>query len=105
MQPRATLAEGAARRPSTQVVPRQSAQEALTREAARPSTQKAVVEPEAARPSTTDRHGKLYGNLYGKGTAVDYARPSAQEAARQIAPEVSRTMRAVAFDAAEGDVG
>ena len=41
----------------------------------------------------------------GKGTAVDYARPSALEAARQIAPEVPRTTRAVAFDAAEGDVG
>ena len=66
MQPRATLAEGAARRPSTQVVPRQSAQEALTQEAARPSTQKAVVESEAARPSATDRHGKLYGSRYGE---------------------------------------
>ena len=105
MQPRATLAEEAARRLSTQVVPRQSAQEALTQEAGRPSTQKAVVESKAARPSAMDRHGKLYGSRYGKGTAVDYARPSALEAARQITPEVSRTTRAVAFGAAEGGVG
>ena len=66
MQPRATLAEGAAQLPSTQVVPRQPAQEALTQEAARPLTQTAVVESEAARPSATDRHGKLYGSRYGE---------------------------------------
>ena len=106
MQPRAALAEGAPRRPSTQVVPRQTAQEALAQEAAQPSTQKAVVESEEARPSATDRPGKLYGGRYGERhrsrlrTTV-----GAGGCTSDSTGEVSRMTRAVAFDAAEGDVG